>query len=208
MIEIIYTKKTMSEIIKAEENNNSLPQLMEIASYYIKSKYLPENIKTPEQAVLIIQKGKELGFQPLQSFEAIDVIMGKATLKPKAKAGLARRTGKVWWKTVKDWEPMYNKETGELMDYETVIKGYRVQEGHLVEEDCRYTYSEAASMGLVTKDNWKKQPKIMAYWRCLSRLLDRIAPDLTGGLYMTDELADVANVNYSLTEDGEVKIIE
>jgi len=120
---------------------------------------------------------------------------------------MARKTGQVWWKTLKDWEPLLD-EKGQVLDYETIIKGYRRHGTEIVEEECRYTWSEASAMGLVTKDNWKKQPKVMAYWRCLSRLLDRIAPDLTGGLYMSDELADVANVDYTITEEGDVKVID
>lgn len=177
------------------------------AEKLLKSKLLPESIKTPEQVVVIMQKGKELGFQPLQAFDSIDVILGKATLKPKAKGALARRTGKVWWKTIKDWEPVYD-ENGELIDYETVLQGFRNYDGHITEDICKYTYTEAAAMGLATKDNWKKQPKIMAYWRCLSRLLDRIAPDLTGGLYMSDEIADVAGINYKINEEGDFTILE
>lgn len=196
----------MNELIKQEESN--LERMKQAADYYIQSKYLPESVKSPEQAVLIMQKGKELGFQPLQSFDAIDVIMGKTTLKPKYKSAMARRTGQVWWKTIKDWEPVIDTETGQVLDYETVIKGYRRHGTEIIDEDCRYTWSEASAMGLVTKDNWKKQPKVMAYWRCLSRLLDRIAPDLTGGLYMSDELADVANIQYTITEDGDVKVID
>jgi len=71
----------MSDLIKQEESN--LERMKGVAEYYINSKFLPESVKSPEQAVLIMQKGRELGFQPLQSFDAIDVIMGKTTLKPK-----------------------------------------------------------------------------------------------------------------------------
>lgn len=151
----------MAEANAIVKHESDLESLISRADYYIKSKFLPDSVKTPEQAVLIMQKGKELGFQSLQSFESIDVIMGKTTLKPKAKLALARRTGKFWTKTIKDWEPIMN-EKGELIDYETVIRGYRLQGNNIVEEDCRYTYSEAAAMGLTTKDNWKKQPKVMA----------------------------------------------
>lgn len=52
------------------------------AQKLIDSKLLPENIKTPEQALIIIQKGKELGFKVMQAFDSIDVIMGKPSLKP------------------------------------------------------------------------------------------------------------------------------
>lgn len=211
MIDIKIKLKEMSkesnELTLSNQSVIMTEKALSDAEKLIKSKLLPDAIKTPEQAVVIMQKGKELGFQPLQAFDSIDVILGKATLKPKAKGALARKTGKVWWRTVKDWEPIFD-ENGELIDYETVLQGFRNYDGHITEDICKYTYSEAASMGLVGKDNWKRQPKIMAYWRCLSRLLDRIAPDLTGGLYMSDEMADVAGIDYKLSEEGDFTVVE
>lgn len=198
----------MNEVAVTRPEDPEMTKMLVFAESLLKSKYLPDNIKTPEQAVVIIQKGKELGFKPLQSFEAIDVIMGKSCLKPKWKAALARQTGQVWWKTIKDYEPIYNPDTGDLVDYETVLRGYRKQGDVIVEEDCTYTYSDAALMGLVNKSNWKQQPKVMQYWRCLSRLLDRIAPDLAGGMYMSDEMADVAGLDYTIDDAGNVTIIE
>lgn len=55
---------------------------IDLATQWIKSNMLPTSIKTPEQAILVSTKGQELGLKPLESFEFIDVIMNKPTLKP------------------------------------------------------------------------------------------------------------------------------
>ena len=62
-----------------------------------------------------------------------------------------------------------------------------------------YTMDDAVRAGIVRSYNpdgsnvqagnavWRKHPEEMIYWRCLSKLLRRIAPDLFGGVYTTDE---------------------
>lgn len=174
-------------------------ELLEQAATWIKSGLLPNSIKTPEQAVVIALKGKELNLPAMASFEMIDVIMGKPALKPKGMASMVRKGG-VKYKTVKDFEPVKD-DAGKTVDMETVIRFYR--DG--LEEDVKYTYKDAQNLGLTSKDNWKKQPGIMMYWRCFSKGANRVCPDLIGGLYTTEELASFTpNAPVIvLTEDGE-----
>jgi hypothetical protein len=48
----------------------------------------------------------------------------------------------------------------------------------------------------------------MLYARCLALGANRIAPDMLLGLYTVEEMVDVTNAsNVSITEDGDVKII-
>lgn len=132
-------------------------QMLDQAQTWIKSGLLPASIKTPEQAVVIALKGRELNLQTMASFEMIDVIMGKPALKPKGMASLCFKGG-VRTKTIKDFEV---SEIGGKKDAETVIRFYR--DG--IEEDVSYKYSDAQALGLTSKDNWKKQPGVMMYWR-------------------------------------------
>lgn len=64
-----------------QQRSNQDTMLGEAAAW-VKSGLLPASIKTPEQAVVIALKGKELSLAPMASFEMIDVIMGKPALKP------------------------------------------------------------------------------------------------------------------------------
>ena len=54
--------------------------LEKVGEYAIKSGFLPGTIKTPQQAVIIALKGKELGIPPLQAFAQISVVNGKPTI--------------------------------------------------------------------------------------------------------------------------------
>jgi hypothetical protein len=174
------------------------------AETWIASGLLPSSIKKPEQAVVIALKGKELGLETMASFELIDVIMGKPALKPKGMASLIRKGG-VRTKTIKDFEPILD-EKGAKVDYITTIRFYR--DG--IEEDVSYTYRDAERLGLTNKDNWKKQPAVMQYWRCYSKGANRVAPDLINGLYTTEELSSFTpnSPQIEITEDGDAIVVQ
>lgn len=178
-------------------------ELLNKAAVWITSKLLPVAVDTPEKAVVIVLKGKELGLEPMASFDLIDVIMGKPALKPKGMAALIRKGG-VRTKTIEDFEPVKNEE-GNIINYRTIIRFYR--DG--IEEDVKYLYSDAQKLGLTGKDNWKKQPGVMMYWRCYSKGANRITPDLISGLYTTEELASFTKgaPQVEITEDGDAIVV-
>lgn len=195
-------KKEFDIQIKKEETQ--IKDLMEDAKHWVKSGLLPSSIKTPEQAIVIVLKGRELGLPIMASFEMIDVIQGKPALKPKAMSAIIRKAG-VRFKTMQDFESVKNEE-GKVTDKITTIRFYR--DG--IEEDISYRYTDAQSLGLTTKDNWQKQPAVMTYWRCFSKGANRICPDLIGGLYTTEEVSSFTKGNHSvsITEDGDSIVIE
>lgn len=192
-----------------EETNKALSTqttdqsaMIEQAKDWVKSGLLPASIKTPEQAVVIVLKGKELNMTPMMSFEMIDVIMGKPSLKPKAMAAMVRKGG-VRYQTIQDFEKIVDKD-GKSVDAITTIKFIR--DG--LEDVVSYKYSDATALGLTSKDNWKKQPGIMMYWRCFSKGANRVCPDLIGGMYTNEELASFTKdaPTLLLTEDGDTVV--
>jgi hypothetical protein len=64
-------------MVKSEQS-----KLLEDAAQWIQSGLLPQAITKPEQAAVIVLKGRELGLHPMQSFDFIDIIAGKSALKP------------------------------------------------------------------------------------------------------------------------------
>ncbi|GEM44468.1 hypothetical protein [Deinococcus cellulosilyticus] len=50
--------------------------MCQMAEVFIRSRMLPPSIQTPEQAIVIMVKGQELGLQPLQALNGINVIQG------------------------------------------------------------------------------------------------------------------------------------
>jgi hypothetical protein len=173
----------------------------------IDSKVLPSNIKTIEQAFAIAKYGKELGMPVMQAFHQIYSIQGRLALSAKALGALLWKNG-IQYKTVKDGEIVVrgtDKDGNEIKDRVTTIIFYRGR----IEEEVNFYWSDAVKAGWTTKDNWIKMPKQMLYARCLSLGANRIAPDVTMGLYTVEEMVDVTNAkNVDIDEEGNVKIIE
>lgn len=195
------SKKDNQSVLKTPSNEMEQLQLL------IDSKVLPANIKTIEQAFAIAKYGKELGMPVMQSFHQIYSINGRLALSSKALGALLWSKG-VQYQTVRDGEIVVrgvDKDGNEIKDRQTTIRFFR---GNIVEETSFY-WSDAVKAGWTTKDNWVKMPKHMLYARCLALGANRIAPDLTMGLYTVEEMVDVTNANnVIIDEEGNVKIIE
>jgi hypothetical protein len=68
-------------------------QLRGFGETLVKSGLLPQSIKTPEAAVVIILKGRELGIPPMEALNSISVIQGKPTVSPQLMLALIYRSG-------------------------------------------------------------------------------------------------------------------
>lgn len=200
----------MSSIIKQE----STEDLHKFLSTLIESKNLPTHIKTVEQAFTIAQMGKELGFPTMQAFHYIIPIQGKLSLSAKALGAILRKGG-VKYQTVEDGIYVYQNGTStkddpseKPVDRRTTIRFIRDS----LEEICSFTWKDAELQGLTTKDNWKRMPKEMLFARCLSKGANRVGPDLTLGLYTTEEMVDSLHIDeryVKRSEDGLIsEIIE
>jgi hypothetical protein len=123
------------------------------------------------------------------------------------------RQGGVAYTTVKDFEAIKD-EAGNPIDYETAIKFTRFHKNpdgtfDRLEDTVGYKWSEAVSMGLTGKDNWKKQPSVMLYWRAFSKGANRVCPDLISGMYTTEEVASFTPnaPTVTITEEGEAIVV-
>ena len=196
-------------ILKLEEKTETLAPRneMEQLQLLINSKVLPSNIKTIEQAFAIATYGKELKIPVMQSFHQIYSIQGRLALSSKALGALLWRNG-IQYQTLVDGELVVrgkDKDGNDIKDRCTTIVFYRGK----VEEKVSFYWSDAVKAGWTTKDNWIKMPKHMLYARCLALGANRIAPDVTMGLYTVEEMVDVTNAtNVNIDEEGNVKIIE
>lgn len=56
-----------------------------------------------------------------------------------------------------------------------------------------------AKDGKTLKDNWKNNPDDMLFARCCAKALRRIAPELMGGIYSTEEQIDIEPKNVELS---------
>ncbi len=172
----------MSAVVPFEK---SVGALLKEAQIYIQSGLLPREIRSPQQAVVIMKKGQELGIPAMEALSSIHVIQGKPTVSPQLMLGLARRTGQL-----EDMKIAYN---GESCSVTLKRKG---QSPHTES----FGSAEASSMGLSRNPNYKTQPMVMYKWRALSAALRVVFPDVTCGMYTHEELSPETRVN----EDGEI----
>lgn len=143
------------------------------ADILVKSGFLPTSVNTPEKALAIMQKGKELGIGPMEALSSINVIQGKPSVSPQLMLALARRTG-------------------ELIDMKMDVseKGATVTVTRKNQSPYTTTFGikEATDLGLMAKDNYKKQAGTMFGWRALAANLRITFPDAISGLYLVEEM--------------------
>src|SRR4030095_13742063 len=65
------------------------------AEVLVKTGFLPQSIKTPEQAMAIILTGREWGIGAMAALNTINVIQGKPTISPQLMLGLINRSGEL-----------------------------------------------------------------------------------------------------------------
>lgn len=150
----------------------------------VKSGLLPQSVRTPEAAVAIILKGRELGIPPMQALSHIHVISGKPTLSAELMLAMAMKAGHEVW-------------VSETSDKQCSIHGKRA--GSDREQSLTFTMGEAQQAGVTSNPTWKKYPAAMLRARAISAFLRMFAPDvLMGASYTPEELG--ANVD----GDGEI----
>lgn len=147
--------------------------LKEQAGILVKSGLLPQSVNTPEKAIAIALKGRELGIGPWQALSHINVIQGKPTASSELMLALAYSR-----------IPGFRAEPVEDSDEAFAIKLTRPGQQSYV---ARFTVQEAKRAGLLGKDSWGKYPRAMLRARAISAGLRLIAPDAIMGLSYTPE---------------------
>ena len=154
------------------------------ATTLVKSGFLPKAVDTPEKALAIAMKGRELGLPMMQSITSIHVIDGKPTISAELMAALVhqRVPGAV----------LRCIETNDrICTYEAARPGDKILK-------MSFTWDEAVRAGVTGKDNWKKYPAAMLRARCCSAICRIVFPDAIMGCYTPDELGAITN------DEGEV----
>lgn len=154
---------------------NQVEKLLKMGELLVKSGFLPDAIKQPPQAVAIILTGREMGIPMMQALRQINVIQGKPTVSAELMLSQAYRA-----------VPGFTHEIIERSETKCQIKFKAKDRADYIHE---FTMKDAEGMGLAHKDNWKKQPKVMLFWRCVSGGLRAFVPQAVNGVYTTEELA-------------------
>ena len=157
-------------------------QMLSLGQTLVKSGLLPNGVKSPEAAVTIILKGRELGIPPMTALSHIHVISGKPTLSAELMLSLALQAGLEVW-------------VAETNAQRATVKG--VRNGR--EQSLTFTMQEAKQAGVTNNATWTKYPAAMLRARAISAFMRVFAPDVLNGASYTPE-----EMGAEIDEDGEV----
>jgi hypothetical protein len=162
--------------------------MMQMSEVLVRSGFLPDSIKTSQQAVAIILAGRELGIGPWQAIQGINIIKGRPTVSPQLMLALIEQS-----KLLEDISI-----TGDAKSC-TVMMKRRGRSPHTF----TFTMEDAKALGLADKSNYRTQPKVMLQWRAIGACSRIVFPDVIMKLYTPDEMgADV-----TITEDGGMEVV-
>jgi hypothetical protein len=128
----------------------------------------------PEEVTAVILAGNELGLKPMAALKSVDVIQGQPALRAHAMRGLLQSKG-------------HEIELVESDDTHCVMRGRRKDAENW--QTVTWDIPRAQRLGLLNKDQWKKQPKTMLIARATGELARLIASDVLHGMpYAAEEL--------------------
>lgn len=149
--------------------------------------FLPDAIRTPEQALAIMMKGRELGIPPMYALSNIVVIKGKPTANAELMLALIYRD--------------HGDEALRIAESdEKICVALYKRRGWHGPERFAFTMEDAQRANLLTNDTWKKYPKAMLRARCISAVARMAFPDTLGGLYTPEELGAAVAVDAEGTQ--------
>ncbi|MFF0790417.1 hypothetical protein [Streptomyces spiralis] len=128
----------------------------------------------PDEVTAVILAGHELGIQPMTSLKSIDVIQGQPALRAHAMRGLLQSKG-------------HEIELLEARNDYCKMRGRR--KGADKWQEVEWDTDRARLLGLLNKDQWKKQPKTMLIARATGEICRLVASDALHGMpYAAEEL--------------------
>lgn len=148
-------------------------------------------LRKPEEALVILMMGAEIGLGPMQALRSIYVVSGKTVLSADLLVALVRRSGEcASWRVV------------ESTDTRCEIRTTR--KGETQEETCVWTMERAIKAGVTSKPTWKNFPAQMLKARAAAELARQVYPDVgIAGLYTRDEIEEPQHVDVRVMSPDE-----
>lgn len=164
-----------------------------VATGLVESSFVPAAFRNkPVEATAAIMAGMELGFSPMASLGAFDVIQGRAAPRAITIAAVLQSRG-------------HEMRIDEWTDDKCVMSGRR--KGEATWTTVEWTTERADTLGLLGKDQWKKQKRTMLRWRATSELGRIIAADaLLGVPHSAEELRDLPPVEAEVVSSGPITL--
>lgn len=150
----------------------------EIASRLVTTSFVPQSYQNrPQEAAAAIVAGQGVGLGPMEALRSIDIIQGTPAMRAITLRALVVSRGHEMW--LEESSPTH-----------AIVAGRRAGSDQI--QRSVWDMARAQAMGLVTKDNWRKQPGAMLIARATSECARLVAPDALLGIpYSTEELQDL-----------------
>jgi len=159
----------------------------------------PSKATTASIAAAIL-RGQALGLDLVTSMGQITVVNGRASLMGDLALGLVRQSGKLA-SFKREWisgEPTFDAKGKMTNDgYGCKITAKRADTGE--EIDYTFTFGEARRAGILRTDIWNGFAKRMVYYRTLGFILRDLFSDVLMGLYVTEELQTIEQIEKGST---------
>lgn len=165
----------------------SLSEAQEYATIFASSGLCPERFRgKPNDVLIVIQTGKEMGLSATQSLRCLYVVNGMPAVYGDGLLALVR-THKLC-EDIKEWFE------GE-MSKGTLTAFCTVKRKGCTPSTASFSIEDAKRAGLwQTKDNWKKYPQRMLMWRARGYAGKDAVPEAFFNLLTEDELDNLNNV--------------
>lgn len=149
----------------------------QVAERLASSAFVPVQFKgKPVELTAAILSGLEVGLSPMAAMRAFDVIQGQAAARAITLRAIAQSHG-------------HEMVVVESTSARCRMKGKR--KGSDEWQHVTWDTARAQGLGLLSKDNWKKQPGAMLLARATSELARLIASDAILGIgYSVEEISD------------------
>lgn len=180
----------MNAIVKSTATHNqptvlrpqNLTELMAFAQVAAKSSMMPRDyIGKPENVVIAVQLGSELGLAPMQSIQNIAVISGRPAVFGDAMPALCRQSP-----VCEDIEERFEGEGDKLT---AVCIAKRVGKKPITQS---FSVEDAKKAGLWGKAGpWQQYPRRMLQMRARGFALRDAFPDVLRGLITVEEAQDI-----------------
>lgn len=163
---------------------STIDELKQFALTVQKSGFAPKGFQQPEQIMIALEMGAELGMKPMAALQNIGVINNKPGLYGAGVPAIIRSRGVEQY--IREWT---EGEGEELVAYcETVRKGEKGVDNQPIVHRGEFSYRQAKAAGLLNKDTYKAYPKRMIQMRA-RYVLDDVYADVLLGM-PTIEVSD------------------
>lgn len=171
----------------------SIDEMFRFAMAVSKSGIAPRGLQKPEQILVAIEYGAELGLRPMQSLATVMVVNGRATLYGDGMLAVAQASG-----LLLDINETLEGTPANLdkMAATCVVK----RQGRPTPSRCTFTWADAKQAGLTGSDTYKKFPGRMLKARARAFALRDAFPDVLCGVMSSDEAEDLGGSETAFVE--------